>query len=433
VSELRRAPLVAALLLGTLGMSGSGCARPDAGRTSTSLADSLYHAGRMQLARQEYRAASETLGKASATYPESGAAGEAAYWRAVSLYELGDRDALDEALEAVESLRRDPAAVSRALVGHLSSRLCRRLAELDPSAANAVSACGGAVTRSAITPCNGDSGQERASAVAALVAAEAPGAWQALRGFVTDTACAPELRRQALALTTEFPSDTVLEVVLAVSRDGSERVATRAISLLGEAWDPRAVERLAEVAREGGDPGMRDRALSALQESPAPGARAHLRTLADGGGELKAPAIEAIADNPRGPDDIAYLRELLPRVPVEQQERIIRSLGERASTDREREWVLGVASNAAYPGAVRREALQTIGETRPGMAALIAYYDRPAAAPLRSELLRIFRSEGEGPGRRKLAGVAENDPDPELRLQAARLLRRALAEDSEND
>lgn len=432
MSELKRAPLVAALLLGTLVMSGSGCARPDAERTSTSLADSLYRAGRVQLARQEYRAASQTLGEASARHPEAGAAGEAAYWRAVALYEVGDRDALDEAFEAVESLQRDPVAVSRALVGHLSSRLCRGLAELDPSAANAASACGGAVTRSAITPCNGDAGQERASAVAALVAAEAPGAWQALREFVTDTACAPELRRQALALTTEFPSDTALEVVLAASRDGSERVATRAISLLGEARDPRAVERLAEAARDG-DPGMRDRALSALQESPAPGARAHLRTLAEGSGELKAPAIEAIADNPRGPDDVAYLRGLLPRVAVEQQERIIRSLGEHARTDQEREWVLGVASNAAYPGAVRREALQTIGETRPGMAALIAYYDRPEATPLRSELLRIFRSEGEQPGRRKLAEVAENDPDPELRLQAARLLRRALAEDAVND
>lgn len=433
MSEPTRAPLVAALLLGALMMNESGCARPDAGRTSTSLADSLYRAGRLQLARQEYRAASQTLGEASARHPQAGAAGEAAYWRAVALYELGDRDALDEAFEAVESLGRDPAAVAPALVGHLSSRLCRRLAELDPSAANAASACGGAVTRSAVTPCNGDAGRERASAVAALVAAEAPGAWQALREFVTDTACAPELRRQALALTTEFPSDTVLEVVLAVSRDGSQRVATRAISLLGEARDPRAVERLAEVAREGEGPGVRDRALSALQESPAPGARAHLRTLADGSGELKAPAIEAIADNPRGPDDIAYLRELLSRVPAQQQERIIRSLGEHASTDEEREWVLGVASNAAYPDGVRREALQTIGETRPGMDALIEYYDRPEAAPLRSVLLRIFRSEGEQPGRRKLAGVAENDPDPELRLQAARLLRQARAEDAEND
>lgn len=433
MSERKRALLVAALLLGTLGTSEGGCARPDAERTSTSFADSLYRAGRMQLARREYRAASETLGEASARYPQAGAAGEAAYWRAVALYELGDRDALDEAFEAVESLRRDPAAVPRALVGRLSSRLCRRLAELDPSAADAASACGGAVTRSAVTPCNGDAGRERASAVAALVAAEAPGAWQALRAFVTDTACAPELRRQALALTTEFPADTVLEVVLAASRDGSERVAGRAISLLGEARDPRAVERLAEVARQGEDPGLRDRALSALQESPAPEARAHLRALAEGSGALRAPAIEAIANNPRDPDDIAYLRGLLARVPAEQQERIIRSIGERAETDEERAWVLGVASNAAYPEAVRREALQTIGETPPGMAALIDYYDRPQAAPLRSVLLRIFRSEGGQPGRRKLAEVAENDPDPGLRLQAARLLRRALAEDAEND
>ncbi|HEU0302505.1 MAG TPA: HEAT repeat domain-containing protein [Longimicrobium sp.] len=387
----------------------------------------------MQLARQEYRAASQTLREVSARHPDAAAAGEAAYWEAVALYELGDRAALDEAFAAVDSLQRNPMAVPAALLGHLSSRLCRRLAELDPSAANATSACGGAVTRSAVTPCNGDEGRARASAVAALVSAEAPGAWQALREFVADTACAPELRRQALALTTEFPTDTILPVLLAVSRDTSERLALRAISLLGEASDARAVERLAEVAREEDDPRIRDRALSALQENPAPEARAHIRTLANGSGDLRAEAIEAIADNPRGPDDIAYLRDLLPRVSVAQQRRIVRSLGESANDDQARGWVLGVASSAAYADEVRHEAVRTIGESAPGIAALIHYYDQPQAAPLRSLLLRIFRSEGKQPGRRKLAEVAESDPDPELRLEAARLLRRALAEDSQDD
>ena len=433
MSDPARARLRAALLLGALALGTAGCARPDSSRASATLADSLYRVGRMQLARQEYRAASQTLREVSARYPDADAAGEAAYWGAVALYELGDRAALDEAFAAVDSLQRNPMAVPAALLGHLSSRLCRRLAELDPSAANAASACGGAVTRSAVTPCNGDEGRARASAVAALVSAEAPGAWQALREFVADTACAPELRRQALALTTEFPTDTVLAVVLAVSRDTSERLAMRAISLLGEASDARAVERLVQVAREEEDPRIRDRALSALQENPAPEARAQLRALASGSGGLEAEAIEAIADNPRDPDDIAYLRDLLPRVSVRQQRRIVRSLGEYADDDEARGWVLGVASSAAYAEEVRRQAVRTLGESPPGIAALIRYYDRPEAAPLRLPLLTIFRSEGGQPGRRKLAEVAENDPDPELRREAARLLRRAIAEDSQDD
>ena len=69
----------------------------------------------------------------------------------------------------------------------------------------------------------------------------------------------------------------------------------------------------------------------------------------------------------------------------------------------------------------RGQAIQSIGESPPGMAALIRYYDRPEAAPVRRQLLRMFRSEGGEPGRRKLAAVAENDPDPELRREAARL------------
>lgn len=432
MSDPARARLLV-LVLGALALGASGCARPDSGRISAVLADSLYRVGRMQLARQEYRAAAETLREVSARHPDAGTAGEAAYWGAVALYELGDRAALDQAFAAVDSLQRNPTDVPPALLGNLSSRLCRRLAELDPSAVNATRACGSAVPQSALTPCNGDEGRARASAVAALVSAEARGAWQALREFVADTACAPELRRQALALATEFPTDTILPVLLAVSRDTSQRLALRALSLLGEADDPRAVERLAQAAREEEDPRLRDRALSALQENPAPEARAHIRRLAEGGGELRAEAIEAIADDPQGPEDLAYLRDLLPRAPVEQQRRIIRSLGEHADDDEARGWVLGVASSAEYAEEVRREAVQTIGESPPGIAALIRYYDQPQAAPLRPVLLRIFRSEGERPGRRKLAEVAESDPDPELRREAARLLRRAMEEDSQDD
>src|SRR5688500_10077584 len=105
VSDATRARMTAALMLGALALGATGCARPDSSRASATLADSLYRVGRIQLARQEYRAASETLREVAARHPDAGAAGEAAYWGAVALYELGDRAALDEAFDAVDSLQ----------------------------------------------------------------------------------------------------------------------------------------------------------------------------------------------------------------------------------------------------------------------------------------------------------------------------------------
>jgi HEAT repeats len=426
-----------ALLAGAIATLAAGCARPDARAGSASLADSLYRAGRMQLARQEYRAASETLGEVASRHPDAGAAGEAAYWRAVALYELGDRAALDQAFAAIESLGQEPAAPPIGMVRLMASRLCRRLAELDAPAAQRMSACSTNVVQSSRGPCAaGTGGQERAAAIAALIAAESPDAWPALRELISDGTCSPELRRQGLALASEFSFETTLPTVLAVSRDTSERVLTRAISLLAQAPDARAVQRLVQLATDGPKPHIRSRALSALGENGTPEAHAFLRTLADGragGAQLQNEAIETIAENLRDERDVAYLRELFARSGLAQQRRILDELGESADAGARR-WILSIASNPAHPMELREEAVDALSDDDAGIAELIRYYDRPEAAPLRAELLRIFDSEGGDAGRRKLAAIADDESaDPALRLEAARLLRRMLREEIEEE
>ena len=75
-------------------------------RSVEDTADSLYRAGRAAINDRDYRRASSLFKQVADKYPKSSLAGDALYWRAWALYQLGNSNRtkadLDEALAALD-------------------------------------------------------------------------------------------------------------------------------------------------------------------------------------------------------------------------------------------------------------------------------------------------------------------------------------------
>src|SRR5438105_11987365 len=91
----------------TAGVVDAQRARSAAGSVAAAdAADSLYRAGKAAINDRDYRRASSLFKQLVDKYPSSGRAGDALYWRAWSLYQLGNTNRnkpdLEEALAALD-------------------------------------------------------------------------------------------------------------------------------------------------------------------------------------------------------------------------------------------------------------------------------------------------------------------------------------------
>ncbi|PYP79506.1 MAG: hypothetical protein DMD35_08045, partial [Gemmatimonadetes bacterium] len=124
----------------TIAAGGEFATRPPAPWQADDPADSLYRAGREQLNRGDYRRAAGTFERIVERYPKSTYAGDALYWRAYSLYRIGEPGELRDAVKMLERQRREYArAATRGDGDALLVRVNGALARLgDPNAAERV-------------------------------------------------------------------------------------------------------------------------------------------------------------------------------------------------------------------------------------------------------------------------------------------------------
>ncbi len=170
--------------------------------------------------------------------------------------------------------------------------------------------------------------------------------------------------------------------------------------------------------------------MDALAQNEHANARTSLRQIIAGRKSgVRLRAIEALADNLRGSEDVAFLVDEFPRMNDLARKQAVMSLGQRQDQT-VRVWLLRVASDSALPMSTRVQSLRALSEDDEGLAALLSYYDSPRATPVRAQLLRVLASEGGTRGQKKLRELARNDPDPTLRALAARLLRHETDEDT---
>jgi hypothetical protein len=164
---------------------------------------------------------------------------------------------------------------------------------------------------------------------------------------------------------------------------------------------------------------LRERALRVAVEQGGAEAEAWVRAVAEDRSEeptLRDRAIRLLAE--RG--QVGYLRELYPRLDrIELRERVMRSVAEGHDGEAAA-WLEGIVLDEGEPPALRDRAMRSLAEQGRSSVALAALYDRLESTALKLRLIRLLSERRDEAAAEKLARIAEGDPDPGLRSEAAR-------------
>ena len=204
---------------------------PPASWSASDPADSLYRLARRAMADENYRRAAQLFADLVDRYPRSDYAGDALYYRAYSLYQLGGQRELRDAVDAIELQARDYADAStreeaKTLRTRIESVQARRG---DARAAQKVQEKASQLGEE--HGCPNDDDDMRIAALQGLMQMDAESALPILRQVLAKRgACTESLRKHAVFIISQRHSDEATELLLQVARsDPSDDVRAEAI------------------------------------------------------------------------------------------------------------------------------------------------------------------------------------------------------------
>ena len=137
--------------------------------------------------------------------------------------------------------------------------------------------------------------------------------------------------------------------------------------------------------------------------------------------QLRITALDAIDQERATQEDVAWLQALYGKVESARiRSRIINAMGRLGGGQNEK-WFVTLANNENESIDVRLEAVRRAGQSM-DIAALGRLYDQTGQRSLRSELVRQFGNRKEPETIDKLADIAKNGTDPEVRRGAINAL-----------
>jgi TolA-binding protein len=409
--------------------------RPAAAWDADDPADSLYRAGREQLNRSDYRRAASTFERIVDRYPKSTYAGDALYWQAYSLYRIGERGELREAVRLLDRQRREfPRAATRGDGDALLSRVNGALARLgDNDAAERVTARG---RTTAQQPCaRGENDDERAEALNALMQMNAESAMPILKAVLAKRdACSADLREKAVFLLSQKRTSETEDVLLGVVRDDpSQEVKKKAVFWLGQVNTDRAAQALVQMLESSTTSAdLREQAIFALMQQRSERGRAAVRRIAEDNSapsELREKAVFWLGQQ-RSPENAQYLRGLFDRLAssgtLSAEERllvdnirqkILFSLSQMRGEGND-QWLMQVAADPRNSVETRKQAIFSAGQAGVSTAELSALYGKVTDREVKEQLIWVMSQKRDDGAFTRLMQIAKSDPDRELRKKA---------------
>jgi len=408
---------------------GSGAARgervvPRAPWNAQDPADSLYRLGRRAMADENYRRAAQLFGQLVERYPDSDYAGDALYYRAYSLYQLGTQRDLRDAIDAIERQARD---YSDASTRDDAKSLRTRIESMQARRGNAEAAQRVAEKATQLGDQNGcpnDDDDERVVALQALMQMDAESALPILRQVMAKRgACTVSLRKHAVFIVSQKRSDEATSLLLDVARsDPSEEVRAEAIQWLGQTRSPRAIAALDSIASSATDDAILEKAIFGLSQSRDERSDAALRRIAADDRKSTHARTQAIfwfGQTHRDADDMRFLRDLFSRAHDEEiQSSIIQAMAQ-AHTSESMHWLIDLARDKSLSIEARKNALFWAGQNGAELRQLVGLYDEmKGQTEIQNQLIFVFSQRRDGQAIDKLMDIATNDPDRDLRKQA---------------
>lgn len=397
---------------------------PPPPRYSEDPADSLYRLARRAMADEDYGRAARLFLQLVEQYPQSDYAGDALYYRAYSLYQLGGRGDLRDAVASLEEQARDyPRASSREDARTLRTRIEAAQARRgDARAAQQLTEKANQLGDEKACPSEDD--DPRLYALQALMQMDAESALPILRQVLEKRgSCSESLRKHAVFIVSQKQGDEATSLLLDVARtDPSSEVRAEAIQWLGQSHSSRAVTALDSIAGSATDEDILNKAVFALSQSHDERAGAALRRIADDNSkpvDVRKQAIFWYGQTHRDPEDMRFLRDLFGRARSEDiRESVIQAMAQ-AHTSEGLRWLVDIARDKSISTDVRKNALFWAGQNGAGLRELSSLYDEMRGEKeIQNQLIFVFSQRHEPDAVDKLMDIARNDPDRDLRKQA---------------
>lgn len=387
-------------------------------------ADSLYRLARRAMADENYRRAAQLFADLVSRYPESDYAGDALYYRAYSLFQLGSQRDLRDAIAALErqardysdASTRDDAKTLRTRIESLQAR------QGDADAAQKVAQKATALGRE--KGCPSDDDDMRLAALQGLMQMDAEQALPILRQVLEKRgSCTESLRKHAVFIVSQKRGDEATTLLLDVARaDPSEEVRGEAIQWLGQVHSPRAVAALDSIASSATDDEILGKAIFALSQSRDERSDAALRRIAADerkSSHARTQAIFWFGQTHRDAEDMRFLRELFSRSHDDEiQGSIIQAMAQAHTSEAVR-WLVDLARDKSLSIEARKNALFWAGQSGVDLRQLIGLYDEmKGQTEIQNQLIFVFSQRRDRDAIDKLMDIATNDPDRDLRKQA---------------
>ena len=397
---------------------------PPPPRNAQDPADSLYRLARRAMADENYRRAAKLFNELVERFPHSDYAGDALYYRAYSLFQLGGQRDLRDAIDAINEQARDyPDASTREDAKTLRTRIESAQARRgDAEAAQKVAEK--AKSLGDERGCPGDDDDMRIAALQGLMQMDAESALPILRQVLGKRgSCTQSLRKHAVFIASQKRSDEATDLLLEVARtDPSGEVRAEAIQWLGQAHSSRAVAALDSIAANATDDEILEKAVFALSQSRDERSDVALRRIASDerkSTHARTQAIFWFGQTHRDADDMRFLRELFSRSRSDEiQQSIIQAMSQ-ARTQEAMRWLIDLARDRRVSVEARKNALFWAGQSGAELQQLVGLYDEmKGQTDIQNQLIFVFSQRRDREAVDKLMDIASNDPDRELRKQA---------------
>ena len=424
VANIDVAQIVQQLGIASVNLASARRLVPPPSRNAREPGDSLYRLARRAMADENYRRAAQLFAELVDRYPRSDYAGDALYYRAYSLYQLGGQRDLRDAIDAIELQARDYADAS---TREDAKTLRSRIESVQARRGNADAAKKVQEKASQLGDehgCPNDDDDMRIAALQGLMQMDAESAIPILRQVLAKRgSCTESLRKHAVFIVSQKRSDEATELLLEVARsDPSTEVRAEAIQWLGQSHSPRAVTALDSIASTSTDDDILDKAIFALSQTRDERADAALRRIAANerkSAHARTQAIFWFGQSHRDADDMRFLRELFSRTRSEEiQGSIIQAMAQ-AHTSEGMRWLIDLARDKSISIEARKNALFWAGQNGADMRQLVGLYDEmKGESDIQNQLIFVFSQRRDRDAIDKLMDIASNDPDRELRKQA---------------
>jgi hypothetical protein len=228
-----------------------------------------------------------------------------------------------------------------------------------------------------------------------------------------------QLKERVIRVLGESQDAANIDWIERLARNENETVdlRDRAIRVLGE--DLHEFRRLKAMYGDLAQVDLKDRIIRVVGETGDADAIEWLKSVAVDRSEppeARERALRVLGEQTETP----YLRQVYDRLDnSELQERVLRALGEAGGAENLR-FVRRVALDSSAVTDLRDRALKVLSEAGVPTSDLVVLYDAIRDPDLRDRLIKLLAERGDRDARTKLADIAANDPDPDLRERARR-------------